>query len=136
MDKQYDGQAKKDSYWSTKYWTENKRSSNTKPTKTWCGLRCSGRVSNSCSTSGTSGFTLVTNPDIRQEYEYGNCDIWNGKDLNIIINCIHALLFQLKTGTHRPKTVPHSWLIFRNRTNSITFLTSLLILMYHDPFCS
>ena len=38
---------------STKYYTENKRSSNTNLTKTGDKLRCSGRVSSSCSTCGT-----------------------------------------------------------------------------------
>jgi hypothetical protein len=38
---------------STKHYTENQRSSNMKPTKNQCDLRCSGRISSSCSTSGS-----------------------------------------------------------------------------------
>ena len=44
---------------STKHYTENKRFSNTNPTKKW---GCSGRVSSSCFTRDTRRVTLVTNP--------------------------------------------------------------------------
>jgi hypothetical protein len=38
------------------------------PLKTWGELRCSGRVSSSCSTSGTRRVNLVTNPVISREW--------------------------------------------------------------------
>ena len=43
------------------YKTSHKRSGNTNPTKNWGELRCSGRVSSLCSTSGTHRVTLVNN---------------------------------------------------------------------------
>jgi len=43
------------------------RSSNTNPTKNRGQIRCSGRESSSCSTSGTSRVTLVTNPVVNLE---------------------------------------------------------------------
>jgi len=46
---------------STKYYTENKRSSNTNLTKTGDKLRCSGRVSSSCSTCDKGRATPVIN---------------------------------------------------------------------------
>ena len=52
------GQKDKQRY--TKYFTENKRSNDTNPTKTRGELRCPGRLSSSRSTSGTRRVTLVT----------------------------------------------------------------------------
>jgi hypothetical protein len=43
------------------------KSSNTNPTENRVELRCSGRVSSSCSTSDTSRVNLVTNPVISHE---------------------------------------------------------------------
>ena len=40
------------------------------PLKTGVELKCSGRVSSSCSTSGTSRVTLVTNPAVIFIYSY------------------------------------------------------------------
>jgi len=52
---------------STKH-THKTSSSNTNPLKTGGELRCSGRVGNSCSTSGTHRVNLVTNPVINHEW--------------------------------------------------------------------
>ena len=56
---------------STKHYTENKRSSNTNPTKTRGELRCSWRVGSSCSTIGTCRVTLVTNSESVISHEWG-----------------------------------------------------------------
>jgi hypothetical protein len=50
-----------------KTYTQIQRSSNTNPTKNGGELRCFGRVSSSCSTSGTRRVNLVTNPVISRE---------------------------------------------------------------------
>ena len=60
---------KKDKQRSTKYYTENKRSRNTNPTKARGELR---KVSSPCSTSDTRRVTLVTNSVI--SHEWGNFD--------------------------------------------------------------
>ena len=51
----------------TKYYTENKRLSNTNPTDNRGELRCFGRVSGSCSTCYTHRVTLVRNLVISHE---------------------------------------------------------------------
>jgi len=43
------------------------KSSNTNPTKKGSELKCSGRLSSSCPTSGTRRVTLVTKPVITHE---------------------------------------------------------------------
>jgi hypothetical protein len=53
----------KDKQCFTKHYTE--RLTNTDTTKTGGQLRCSEKVSISCSTSGTRRVTLVTNPMVR-----------------------------------------------------------------------
>jgi hypothetical protein len=54
---------------STKHTYKTKDgSSNTNPSKNRGEFRCSGRVSSSCSTSGTRRVNLVTNPMIRHEW--------------------------------------------------------------------
>ena len=63
-DKQYSGQKKK--YKRINNDLQNithktKKTSNTNPTKTGVELRCPGRLSRSCSNSGTHRVTLVTN---------------------------------------------------------------------------
>ena len=54
-DRQHNGQKKKDKYKqrSTKHYKEKRRMSDTNPTTTRSELTCSGRVSSTCSTSGT-----------------------------------------------------------------------------------
>ena len=47
---------------------KKERSSNTNPTNTGGKLRCSGRVSSSCSTNGTHRVNLVTHPVISDEW--------------------------------------------------------------------
>ena len=56
----------KDTQRSTKHSPKNDRETRT-PLKTGGQLRCSGRISSSCSTSGTSRISLVTNPVISLE---------------------------------------------------------------------
>jgi hypothetical protein len=51
-----------------------RRFSNTNPTKIGVELRCSGRVSSSCSTSDTRRVNLVTNPVI--SHEWGKLSKW------------------------------------------------------------
>ena len=63
---QKDKQLQKNCIYKT--YTYNWRSSNTNPTKSGCEFRCSGRVSSSCSTSGTRCVNLVTNPMINREW--------------------------------------------------------------------
>jgi hypothetical protein len=52
----------------TKYYTEDKRLSNTNTTKTGGVVRCFGRVSSACPTSGTRCVVLVTNTVICHEW--------------------------------------------------------------------
>jgi hypothetical protein len=52
-DRQQNGQKKKDKQRSTKHTYKTKDRVTRTPLKTWGELRCSGRVSSSCSTSGT-----------------------------------------------------------------------------------
>jgi hypothetical protein len=51
-----------------KIYTQNKDRVTQTPLKTGSELRCSGRVSSSCSTSGISHSNLVTNPVISHEW--------------------------------------------------------------------
>ena len=60
--------------------------SNTNPTKNGGELRCSGRVSSSCSTSGTRRVNLVKNPVISHEW---------GKDRKVWASRRGMLLFLL-----------------------------------------
>ena len=57
----------KDQQRSTKHTNKTKDRVTRTPLKTGDELRCSGRVSSSCSTSGTRCVNLVTNPVIRRE---------------------------------------------------------------------
>ena len=57
----------KDKQRSTKHTCKTKDRVTRAPLKTGDELRCSGRVSSSCSTSSTSGVNLVTNPVISRE---------------------------------------------------------------------
>ena len=58
----------KDKQWSTKHAYKTKERVTRTPLKTGDELRCSGRVSSSCSTSGTHRINLVTNPVISHVY--------------------------------------------------------------------
>ena len=64
----------KDKQRSTKHTYKTKDRVTRTPPKTGGELRCSGRVSSSCSTSGTRRVNLVTNPVISREW---------GKDLEV-----------------------------------------------------
>jgi hypothetical protein len=57
----------KDKQRSTKHTHKTKDRVTRTPLKTGCDLRCSGRVSSSCSTSDTRHVNLVTNPMISHE---------------------------------------------------------------------
>jgi hypothetical protein len=59
--------AQKDKQRSTKHTYKTKDRETRTPLKTGGELRCSGRVSSSCSTSGTRRVNLVTNPVISRE---------------------------------------------------------------------
>jgi len=61
--------AQKDKQRSTKHTHKTKDRVTRTPLKTGVELRCSGRVSKSCSTSGTHRVNLVTNPVISHEWE-------------------------------------------------------------------
>jgi hypothetical protein len=65
----------KDKQRSTKHTYKTKDRVTRTPLKTGGELRCSGRVSSSCSTSGTHNVNLVTNPVISREW---------GKDFPIV----------------------------------------------------
>ena len=58
----------KDKQRSTKHTYKTKDRVTRTPLKTGGELRCSGRVSSSCSTSGTRRVNLVTNPVISREW--------------------------------------------------------------------
>ena len=58
----------KDKQWSTKHTYKIKDRVTRTPLKTGGELRCSGRISSSCSTSGTRHVNLVTNPVISREW--------------------------------------------------------------------
>ena len=58
----------KDKQRSTKHTYKTKYRVTRTPLKTGGELRCSGRVSSSCSTSGTRHVNLVTNPVISREW--------------------------------------------------------------------
>jgi hypothetical protein len=68
--RQHNGQKKKGNQQTTifKHYTYYTRSSSTNPTKIGGEIKCSGRISNSCSTCGTRRVTLVTNPVISHEW--------------------------------------------------------------------
>jgi hypothetical protein len=65
--RQHSGQMKKYKQRSTKHTHKPKDRVTRTPLKTGGELRCSERVSRSCSTSGTRRVNLVTNPGIRHE---------------------------------------------------------------------
>ena len=67
---------------STKYTHKTKDRVTRTPLKSGSELRCSGRVSNSCSTSGTRRVILVTNPVISHEW---GAQLWNNMKGLIII---------------------------------------------------
>jgi hypothetical protein len=67
QNRQHNGQKKKDKQQSTKHTNKTKDRITQTPLKTGGELRCSGRVSNSCSTSSTIHVNLVTNPLTSQE---------------------------------------------------------------------
>jgi hypothetical protein len=69
---------RKDKQRSTKHTYKTKDRVTRTPSKTGDELRCSGRVSSSCSTSGTRGVNLVTNPVISREW---------GKDREVLTTC-------------------------------------------------
>jgi hypothetical protein len=60
--------AQKDKQWSTKHTYKTKDRITRAPLKTRGELRCSGRVSSFCSTSGTRRVDLITNPMISHEW--------------------------------------------------------------------
>jgi hypothetical protein len=70
------------------------------PLKTWSELRCSVRVSSSCSTSGTHRVNLVTNPVISHEW---------GKDREVFTNINKTNNLVSKTNPFFP--VLETWLI-------------------------
>jgi hypothetical protein len=59
----------KDKQWSTKYIYKTKDRVIRTPLKTGGELRCSGRVSGSCSTNGAHRVNLVINPMISRKWE-------------------------------------------------------------------
>ena len=61
MDRQINGQTKKDKQRSTKHTNQTKDRVTRTQLRTGGELRCSERVSSSCSTSGTRCVNLVTN---------------------------------------------------------------------------
>ena len=67
----------KDKQRSTRHTHKTKDQVTRTPLKTWSELRCSVRVSSSCSTNGTRLVNLVTNPVI--------CHEW-GKDREVFTN--------------------------------------------------
>jgi hypothetical protein len=67
-DRRHNGQKKKDRQRSSKYTHKTKDWVTRTPLKTGGELRCSGRVSSSCSTSGTRRVNLVTNPVVNHEW--------------------------------------------------------------------
>jgi hypothetical protein len=69
---------RKDKQRSTKHTYKTKDRVTRTPSKTGDELRCSGRVSSSCSTSGTRRVNLVTNPVISREW---------GKDREVLTTC-------------------------------------------------
>jgi hypothetical protein len=69
--RQHNGQKKKDKKRSTKHIQKTKEWVTRTPLKIWGELRCSGRVSSSCSTSGIRHVNLVTNPVISHEWGKG-----------------------------------------------------------------
>jgi hypothetical protein len=71
-DRQRYGQKKKDKPGSTKHTPKTRDRVTRTPLKTGVELNCSGRVSSSCSTSGTRRVNLVTKPVISHEWEKEN----------------------------------------------------------------
>jgi hypothetical protein len=65
--RQRNGQKKKDKQRSTKHTHKTKDRITRTTLQTGCELMCSGRVGRSCSTSGISRVSLVTNPVISHE---------------------------------------------------------------------
>jgi hypothetical protein len=61
-DRQHNGQKKKDKRTTNDLQNTTQKTKDRAPLKTKGELRCYGRVSTSCSTSGTHSVTLVTNP--------------------------------------------------------------------------
>jgi hypothetical protein len=70
----------KDKQRSTKHTYKTRDRVTQTPLKTGGELRCSGRVSSSCSTSGTRRVYLVTNPVISREW---------GKDIRVYVYCLY-----------------------------------------------
>jgi hypothetical protein len=70
-DRQHNDHKKKVKQRSTKQCTKIKDRVTRTPLKIGCELRCSWRVSSSCSTSGTRRVTLFTNPVINHEWGKG-----------------------------------------------------------------
>ena len=68
---EHNGQKKKDTQRSTKHTYKTEDRVTRTPLKTGGELRYSGRVSSSCSTSGTRCVNLVTNPVISREWGKG-----------------------------------------------------------------
>jgi hypothetical protein len=83
--------------------TNNSLQSHSHKTKDWATrtplkngneLRCSGRVSSSCSTSGTHHVTLVTNLVITHEWGKNDFNyIWDNSILLDILTCFTATIF-------------------------------------------
>ena len=65
---QWQKKVQKDKQRSTKHAYKTKDRVTRTPLKTGCELRCSGGVSSSCSTIGTRGVNLVSNPVISREW--------------------------------------------------------------------
>ena len=68
-DRQYNGQKKRDEQRSTKHTHKTKDRVTRTPSKTESELRCSARVSSSCSTSGTRRVNLVKYRSWYKEYQ-------------------------------------------------------------------
>ena len=77
-DRQHNGQKKKDKQWSTKHAQKTKDRVTRTPIKTRDELRFSGKVSSSCSTSGTHRVNLVTNLVAVISHEWGKVFTANG----------------------------------------------------------
>ena len=70
---------------STKHTHKTKDRVTRTPLKTGGELRCSGRVSSSCSTSGNRHVNLVTNPVISHEWRKGSGSVYDKWNISMVI---------------------------------------------------
>jgi hypothetical protein len=107
----------KDKLRSTKHTHKTKDRVTRTPLNTECELRCSGRVSSSCSTSGTRRVNLVTNPGWVITSTVLWSQPWLGWPLWYVCVINDHGYVPLVVSTSR--SFPHSWLI----TGFVTILT-------------